>query len=212
MKLASRSKVPPGLFRYKHGISGAEFIRHAWSLMRDDVTAHCEANGYPPVSDDEIEAQMCERLGKTIAEQYCEGDGLSVKGVGLHWKEIWEGTKVIGSFILAGRPLVPQEKAEWRASLCATCERNVDYSKPCGGDCPDLRETVNAIVGGGKTTYDNKLYGCSVCGCSNKAQVWVPIEQLKLGVTPEMLPQFTPQCWKRAELLEIQSKKELQTH
>jgi len=200
MKLASYSKVPPGNFRYKHPISGHEMNRHAWQLLLQDVRAHCAANGYPPVSDEEIELQMCQRFGDKIARQYCTGDGVSVRGVALGWQEIWNGTKVIASFIIGGRKVVEREEAERRAAICAPCSRNVLYAKPCGGDCPDLAATVSAIVGGEGTTLDHDLHACSVCACSNKAQVWVPIEHLKRGITPEMLEQFPAKCWKAEQL------------
>jgi hypothetical protein len=45
-----------------------------------------------------------------------------------------------------------------------------------------------------------------VCKCSNKAQVWVPIEHLKRGVTPEMMPLFPPKCWKRQGIEEMDAE------
>ncbi len=205
MKLASRSKVPPGLFRFRHPISGLEMSRHAWGLLRDDVDNHTRANGYPPVTDDEIEAQMCERMGETVADQYCDGHGLSVNGITLHWREVMNGTRVFLSDLFSGRPRVTQEEAERRAAICAPCPRNSIYAKPCGGDCPELTDVVKAVVGGGKTSLDDKLEACSVCGCANKAQIWMEIEHLAKGVDADFIEKAPETCWKRAELLKIQA-------
>jgi len=205
MKLASYSAVPPGSFRFKHPVSGHEMARHSWQLLLSDVAKHCAANGFPPVSEEEIERQICERLGPKIAKQYCTGDGVSVKGVSIGWRDVWNGTKVLASFIAGGRKTVDRSEAEERAAICAPCSRNVIYAKPCGGDCPELAETVVAIVGGEGTTRDLDLHACSVCTCSNKAQVWVPIEHLKHGVTSEMIEQFPDVCWKKRAILSLAS-------
>lgn len=206
MKLSSRSKVPPGLFRYRHPISGTEFNRHAWNLLRDDIGNHTRANNYAPVTDDEIEAQMCERMGDTVADQYCTGSGLSVNGITLHWREVMSGTAVFLSDLFAGRPRVNQQEAERRAAICAPCPRNSIYAKPCGGDCPELTDVVKSIVGGGKTSLDDKLEACSVCGCANKAQIWMEIEHLAHGVGEDFIEKAPETCWKRAELLKLNGK------
>lgn len=206
MKLASRSLVPPGTFRFRHPISGHEEAFHAWGLLRSWVTAHCEANSYPPVSDDEIEAQICERLGPATAERLCEGSGLSVNGVSLHWKELMGGTAVLASHLLGGRRVVEQEEAERRAGICVVCPRNSIFSKPCGGNCPELDDVVKGVVGGGTTTRDADLHACSVCLCLNRAQVWVPIATLAVGTDADFIEKAPEPCWKRAGLLALQEK------
>lgn len=200
MELKNINEVPPGGFRYKHPVTGQEFSRHTWGLCRMDVTAYCEANGFPPVTDAEIHQQMCESYGPKLAKQLCRGDGVTVQGVSLSWRDIWHGTKVLASFIAGGRKTVERAEAERRAAICEPCSRNVNYSKPCGGDCEELASLVVSIVGGEGTTKDINLNACSVCSCSNKAQVWMPIEHLEKGVTPEMMPMFPSFCWKKAEI------------
>lgn len=199
MKLASRSQVPPGLFRFRHPISGHEMSRHAWDLLRSDVTAHTTANNYPEVTDDEIESQMCERMGNKIAAQYCgDGNGLSVNGITLGWRDILQGTQAMASFIIAGRPLVDQGEAERRAAICATCPRNVGFSKPCDGICGELQKVVESIVGAGGTSLDGKLESCSVCKCHLKSKVWIPLEILRKSDAPEHQGQYPDFCWQKA--------------
>lgn len=206
MKLASHSKVPPGLFRYRHPVSGLEMSRHAWGLLRDDVDNHTRANNYPPVTDDEIETQMCERMGEQVAERYCDGEGLTVNGITLHWRELLAGTSVLLTHLLGGRTVVGQEEANRRAAICAVCPRNSSYAKPCGGNCPELESAIKAVVGGGATPLDDKLEACSVCGCVNRAQVWVPIDTLSGSNDADFIEKAPETCWKRAELLKLQAQ------
>ena len=206
MRLSSLNHVPPGGFRYRHPQSGYLAEAHSYGMLRGLVDAHCAANALRPVTDDEMQQQMCEGLPPKSARTFCEGDGVSVDGVRITWQDVWHGTKVLGSFLLAGRPLVAREEAERRAAICAPCSRNVNYAKPCGSDCPELAATVEAIVGADGTTLDAELNACSVCKCSNKAQVWMPVEHLKRGVTDEMMPQFPDSCWKRAAILAMNTK------
>jgi len=196
MQLSRFTEVPPGGFSFKHPISGAHFSFHVYAYLVSAVEAHCASNNYPPISEEEIQQQMCERMGPDIAKRFCVGDGVSVAGVNLGWRDIWHGTKVLASFISGGRKTVDKEEAEARAVIRKPCSRNVNYVKPCGGDCPELEATVLAIVGG-QTSVDSELGACSVCKCSIKAHVWVPIEHLKHGVTEEMMELFPPKCWKR---------------
>jgi len=199
MRLVSLNSVPPGLFRFRHPISGTEQAFHTWSLLREWVTDHCDANRYPSISDQEIQQQMCERFGPDKVKMYCEGDGVTVEGVNLGWRDILQGTKVLGAFVLAGRPLVSQVEADRRAAICSGCSRNVGFGKPCGGLCGELQEAVEAIVGHQTTVYDDKLEACAVCKCSLKSKVWVPMEFVNIGITDEIKQQLPSFCWQLPE-------------
>lgn len=195
MKLESLTKVPPGLFRYRHPVSGHEEAFHSWQLLRAWVDSHCAGNGFAPVTDEEIQQQICERMGPKIAKQYCTGDGVTVDGVSLGWKDILTGTKVLASFLLAGRPLVDAAEAERRAAICKTCSRNVNFAKPCGGLCGELQEAVEAIVGANGTIHDLDLGACSVCKCHLKSKCWIPLEILKKSESDEHQAEYPAACW-----------------
>jgi hypothetical protein len=203
MKLANMTMVPPGGYPFKHPETGQNFRSGTYSLLLGQVRDYCSANGYPPISEESIQQYICEQLGPETARRFCSGDGVSVSGVDLNWRDIWAGTKVMASFIAGGRQTVDRAEAERRAQICFLCSRNAQYAKPCGGDCPELADLVSAIVGGEGTSRDLDLHACSVCKCSNKAQVWVPIEHLKHGVPDEMMPLFTPTCWKKQGIEEL---------
>lgn len=210
MNLSSRSKSPPGGWHFRHPISGVEFALHSWIQLRGAVDKHCEGNGYPPISDAAIEEQICSRLGDQMY-RWCEGDGLTVRGIGLTWQEIARGTMALGSFLLHGRQRVPQEEAERRAGICRTCPMNVFFSRPCGGGCPELNDAVQSIIGDATTSNDAHLEACAICGCSNRAQVHVPIESLQHGVNvAEFIEKAPIPCWKRVALIELSDKTALQ--
>lgn len=112
---------------------------------------------------------------------------------------VLRGTQVLLAFKLAGSPYVSQEEAERRAEICSRCPWNLEYAKPCGGNCGGLKEMVAAIVGDRRTSYDDRLKSCGVCSCINSAHVHMPLEILAKGVSEEMKEQFTtiPGCWKQ---------------
>lgn len=113
---------------------------------------------------------------------------------------VLRGTQVLLAFKMAGSPYVSQEEAERRAAICAACPWNLEYAKPCGGNCGGLKEMVAAIVGGQATPYDEQLKACAVCGCSSRAHIWIPDEFLAKGITDDMREQFAviEGCWKKS--------------
>jgi len=206
MTLTNKTMVPPGGYPFKHPATGHNFNSGTYSLLLGQVRDYCTANGFPPIDELEIEQYICEQLGAKTARRFCSGDGISVDGVDLDWRDIWNGTKVMASFIAGGRQTVDRAEAERRAAICFLCSRNAKYSRPCGGDCTELAELIVSVVGGEGTSIDLDLHACSVCKCSNKAQVWVPIEHLKRGVTPEMMVLFPQKCWKKQEIEALDSE------
>lgn len=194
---------PPrgGLWKFVHPVSGVKFSSPQINALKYSIFKHEEANGYEKSTDEAVESQLCANHPAS-----CGANSLRASETRhLHFTDIVRGTRVILSHKLAGSPLVSHERAEQRASICATCKKNVSYSKPCSGFCPELDDMVNALVGGFGTIYDDKLKACAVCACSNVAQVHVPAEFLALGVTEAMMVEFeqVPDCWKAAELKEL---------
>ncbi len=145
--------------------------------------------------EDEVEKMVCD-----LYPQECSGaiDGKPRKSR-LSLSAVLRGTRVLLAFKLAGSPYVSQEEAERRASICASCVWNLDYAKPCNGNCGGLKEMVSAIVGGQKTSFDDRLKACGICGCTNAAQILMPLDVLEKGVTADMKEQFAAveKCWKK---------------
>ena len=103
--------------------------------------------------------------------------------------------KVMASWAGAKGATVPQEEADRRAEICAGCPYNVTAAG-CSA-CMGIASKVAELTDEKKTRFDAQLENCGVCGCSNKAQVWLPLEVLKKGITPDM--DFPEEwCWKVA--------------
>lgn len=194
---------PPrgGLWKFVHPISGAKFSSPQINALKYSISKHEEANGYEKSTDEAIESQLCQNHPAS-----CGADSVRTSETRRrHFTDIVRGTRVLLNHKLAGSPLVSREQSEHRASICATCKKNVSFTKPCSGYCPELDDVVKALVGGAMTSYDSQLLSCAVCSCSNVAQVHVPAEFLALGVTEAMMVEFeqVPDCWKAKEILEL---------
>lgn len=105
---------------------------------------------------------------------------------------------------LQGSPLVDQNTANLRASICASCHNNKyskDIRKGCGA-CNKMGNKVldgirDGIISGNRTTSDGALLACGVCGCDNKISVWIPNDVLLSVEDANAFPSF---CWKKKVL------------
>lgn len=196
--------APPrgGVWRFVHPVSGTIFTSPQLNALKYSIQKHEEANGYALTDEQDIETQLCKNHPASCGSNPPRDHTARA----LNISDIVRGTKVIAKFKLAGSPLVPKEQAEHRAYICSTCKKNVHYSKPCSGLCPELDDLVKGLIGDVHTSYDDKLKACAICACSNAAQVHVPAEILKAGVTEQMMTEFAlvPDCWKYHELRELE--------
>lgn len=103
--------------------------------------------------------------------------------------------KVLKHWVFHNPALVEPEEADRRAAICATCPYNVD-AVGCFG-CANVAGMIFDVVKDRSTPHDGQLKNCQVCGCVNRAQVWVPKETLDKGVTAEMREDFPAHCWKK---------------
>jgi hypothetical protein len=103
---------------------------------------------------------------------------------------------VLKEWMTTRADFVSQEEAERRASICAGCPQNVPASG-CAG-CTSIISLIASIVGRRKTSKDDGLLNCGICGCANQAQVHVPLDVLAKGITSDMA--FPDNCWKKNSL------------
>ena len=102
--------------------------------------------------------------------------------------------------------MVDQELAESRGKTCAACYMNMP-AQGCG-ICQGLSNLVEEVAQGKTTKADPFLASkvCAVCKCVSRAHIWLPIENLKQGVSSEMMEQFPEgHCWKRKEIEALNS-------
>lgn len=197
-RLIAPSRIPyGGEYRLKLPERGMVGQGNNFDALIRSITEWRRANSVPIglAFEDEVEQAVCEKYPTE-----CKG-GIAVKPREgrLKLAEVLRGTRVLLAFKLAGSPLVDPAEAERRAKICASCAWNVEFSKPCGGACGGLREMVSAIVGGRKTSVDDRLRSCAVCGCEARAHVHLPLLILAKGVTDAQREQFDAieNCWKK---------------
>jgi hypothetical protein len=144
---------------------------------------------------EEVEKMVCQ-----LYPQDCTGvDMATPRKRNLNLTDVIRGTVVLASFVAGGSVPVPREEAERRAQICLQCQYNVRFPTPCTGVCGELLSIAQRVAGGHGTQYDRGLHACSICACYNAAQIWIPMEHLKKGVTEDMVKQFAAVkgCWKQ---------------
>lgn len=153
---------------------------------------------------EELEQWICSQL-----PQDCTEVDMSIpQKRSLTLTDVIRGTKVLASFVLDGMKPVSREEAERRAQVCIACPYNIRFPTPCTGVCGELLNLALQFSGNQGTQYDRALKSCNVCGCYNMAQIWIPIENLKRGLTEDMEKQFkaVPNCWKGLALTELENE------
>jgi hypothetical protein len=118
------------------------------------------------------------------------------------------GLSTLVSWLGKGAQVVTQQEADRRAFVCTTagnrgemCPKNVGGSlveSVIGGVADAIRSAVSLkshlkLV----TQLDDKLGTCDACGCDLTLKVWVPADEIKRSLTPEILDEFVPKCWIR---------------
>jgi len=202
LKFRSLKVSPPDKFIFIVPEDGSKYEAFDIESLYHQVKEHYWRNHYslPENWKELIEDQNCQRLSGDWCE-YENGESF-MDGVNARFgiEDIVNGTRVLASFTLDGANTVSQEKAEERAKTCARCYMNMQV--PGCAACYQLLNVVAMVTGGKGTSEDQNLKSCAICHCSNKAQVFLPVEHLAKGVTEEQRRQFARvfHCWKRAEL------------
>jgi hypothetical protein len=191
-KFSNISVTPPGLFVYVDPSTGTTFKHITFTAVLAAVRNFRIANGIPlpPNWEAEVEDEMCAayppHIWKYVDEQ---PPGVRTTRIG----DVLNFLKFAGSWLASGAELVSQEEATRRAAICVSCPMNSEV-QGCT-PCVRLVEKVSRLLGDRVTGFEGQLKGCSVCGCSNVAQVWFPLNDLQKGVTSDM--QWPPHCWKK---------------
>lgn len=208
LRLLPTGMTVPDKFRFICPIDGHLIEGHMDTFnWFKAIRKHYADNGYPIPDDIEsiAEDQLCQMLGGEWCryEDGTKPERFLSRRVNL--ENILAGTRVFVEFVKQGRPLVSQEEANRRALICSRCYA-LDTVSGCGS-CTGLTQVVSLVLGAKATAYDNALEGksCLACKCAAKANVWVPVEVSKVGVTPEAAELFKsiPHCWKAQELQAI---------
>lgn len=194
MKLRNLSDGPPGGWRFKHIDTGYVSVGTTFQDLVKKVAQYRQNHSVPIVSEgyarlaDEIEADICASLEPADRVSYCDTKFRPLTGI--HWKEVARFLHTLAAWVVAGFEKVPQEEAERRASICATCPLNVGLAG-CAICRSSLKAGRDALMQAA-TTQDDRLQACGVCGCDLKTSVHVPISVLRQG-RELAYPEW---CWK----------------
>ncbi len=174
--------------------TGTEFKHNVFSEIMRKIRDFRAANGLflGDGWEQEVESRMCENYQFPVWR--FEGEPELPRRTTL--ADVQRFLRVAAGWLSNGAELVDQAEADRRAELCAACPCNVTIEGCL--PCHRLIDNAAGLLGNRATRYDGFLKGCAVCGCSNAAQVWFPLEALHKGVAPEM--KFPSHCWKALPL------------
>lgn len=194
-------ETPPDKLRYKFWQDGHTITAMDCDTWFLHIEKHYKDNEYPMPIDwkEQVENQLCQSLPPGWCEYESGGDPQAFIDARMTMDDIINGTNVLVEFVAQGAPLVDQKLADSRARTCAACYANIS----AGGcaTCKGLAYLVDAVAGTHKTVADGELQGksCGVCKCLSRAHVWLTIEILSKGITPEMETLWPDHCWKKNE-------------
>lgn len=205
LKLIQYLECPPDQFRYKFREDGYMVKCFDYSGWLERIKEHRRINNYPTPEDWVAEAE--DQLCKLLPPGWCRQD----TGEPPEWfidsrvgvDEVLRGTQVLASFVVQGMPLVDKSLAAERGAICAGCPFAANAAG-CG-PCVGLSNLIAEVAGTDALPSDALLANksCLICGCAARAQIWLPIELLAKGVTPEMDAKWPEWCWKGKALNEF---------
>lgn len=191
-KLIETSVVPPNGYSYKQEETGITVSSDNFTQLVTRVVDHRKANNLPvPFNISEIvEESVCKERPE-LCEGYKPKPPLNQK------LTLSLAVRLTKTLIAAGGKRVDQSEADQRASICSTCDDNIEPDGCTGCSNRIIKQAVEFIVGGNKTSYDSTLKSCKHCGCFNAAQVWLPLKSLQDAATDDENEALPDHCWKR---------------
>lgn len=198
--LSNLLHVPPGGWKYTQEDSGLELRGGDYYDLRENVRKHRQLNSFTagPDLDNEIQTQICTKLAPSARAVFCRPCQPLAREHSVDLEDVRHFLQVAVEW-MKKREFVSQQEADTRAEVCASCPKNIaiEGCRTCRGL---IKHTLN-LVGHRRTPFDEQLGACEVCGCSNQAQIHLPLEALKKGITKKM--KFPDWCWKRSALTHV---------
>lgn len=196
LRLLRRDVVPKEGWTYVQDSTGTTIKGKSWNELVSRVRNYRIANGIA------LGQNFEERLGEEVCRQQGWGSPVCEEQEPppphrrqISLSDVTNFLKVLKHWMLNSPTLVDSTEADRRAKICAACPHNVEATG-CFG-CTNVAGMLFDVIKERSTPYDGQLKNCQVCGCVNRAQVWVPRETLDRGVSPEMREEFPEHCWKK---------------
>lgn len=202
MALRQKAETPPDLFRFVFREDGYRVSSFSYDGWLAGIKKHAKDNGYelPENWVALAEDQLCHLLPPGCCKHEDGRPASARVDARMSMDDVLRGTKVFLAFVKSGGKIVEQEEAERRGKICAGCYMR--SAIPGCAPCVGLANLVTEINGAKSTKSDAFLESksCLVCKCAAKANIWIPVETSRVGVTPEMVEVFPEFCWKRQAL------------
>jgi hypothetical protein len=203
-KLNNLNVTPPGGWGYEVKEPYKRFSGYTTrDGLRVDLGRYCSLHNLPIPNDDMIQEYICQRLGRDALDWCVDEAGQQQHaytgngGCRLTLSQVISATGTIAQWMAKGMKRVEGFEAERRATICSSCPENQEIKGCTGCAMPALKEMINRVVSGGSTTKDGALQGCCQCGCSLKALVWMPLEQLHSHLNESDNARLPDHCWKK---------------
>lgn len=201
-KLLEQNTVPPDGYRYVQAETRTTIRAPDYFNLFVNVKAHRKANNLPLGNfwESEVENQLCESLPPGFCKQDQHPAQHRNVFSRVSWEQVLSGTTTIANWVGTGLKHVSQELANSRADICSRCYYNVQVGGLCGA-CTHLQNLAATFTQGKTTPSDYFLKACSVCKCSLRVKIWVPIESVAAG-THDLTP-YPSHCWIPKEIEEF---------
>jgi len=176
LHLKSLLVTVPGGWTFKDPTSGFVSDANIFIDLVAKVAAHRRNNNYPPLTEAEIEDQICRSLSPASQAEFCEG-GARLPAT-IPWTDVMSFLKTAAAWLGSRMAQVPQAEAERRAAICAQCP----FNRGLAGGCAACQTAVNILrseVLHASTSHDSELQACAICNCDNRATVHIPIATLE---------------------------------
>lgn len=201
LTLQNRNETPPGGFRFRIDGLPNEFQwvgpTHSFNDLRNDIRKRCSANGLPVPSDAQIEHQICQTMpnGKCNDENGLPYNGIPMTGLNI--ETFKQGTATLVDWWWHGRKKVSADETIRRSQICSSCQYNVPIGHCAACAMKSVHDLVNQVVAGEQLPTDNLLNACSLCSCSLRAKVRIPLDVLKRHISESILTATPGHCWLR---------------
>lgn len=187
-----KQQVPPGgRFFYQTPDTHVQFSGPSLHDVLRQVEAHYALNGRDAPAN--LPALVEDYVCRHVDPSFCEGDAEGrpqVRPITV-W-HVLHATKLLLNRSFRSDFFVPRSEAERRASICATCPRNL--AGICTG-CHGMASRFAASLHSRVTSRDSSLHVCAACGCYLPAKVHIANKYLDDSrFLVDDLPDF---CWRR---------------
>ena len=196
--IRKRSK-PPGGWHYVDPDTGKKTKGQTLEILVKKARTHRLSNDLPIADNfaEIVEHWLCMEMPMSICQNE---NGLATRtGKTSSVTKLISVSRAMVSLVFQGNGgFVDKQTAESRGKECAGCKFNSANSGCLS--CNGAKSILRSFLRGRRTSVDNRLKSCTLCGCFNEIQIHMN-KKVLAQATDSTIPPNYPNCWKR-KLLE----------